>query len=129
MWGETDCASLVRDTIDILFGPEVMRFLPEWKTLDEARMVWEMYPPVPTLRRLGAQSVGLGFRRSGDIIVHGEPDEPIGQQALSVCIDGRLGITSGRHGGVVLLDLAAVDPDCQVLTLWEANLLPELVHG
>jgi len=119
VWGQTDCASLAREAITLLFGPTAMTFLPQWTSEDGARAVLASYPPDVVLgTRFGAPYVTPRFARAGDIIVARDAEEPVGGHYLTVVIDGRIGLTSGPRG-VMLIDISQLPEDSRAYSLWE----------
>lgn len=118
VWGETDCASLARQALTVMFGEDLLPELPRWSTAREAVAVLAQHGAgVGLLVALGAQEVSLSFIRAGDIVVTEEVEETVGHAAYMVCLDRLQCITSTTDGVGVL----NAEPPCRVFSLWEVQ--------
>lgn len=120
VWGQTDCGSLARDALQIMFGRDVVPGLPRYQSWGEAVAAKDQIVLFSLLfEGLGAQASAPAFMRAGDVVVAIEPGEDVGRESLMICLDGRKCLASTRLGVVIL----EVPPDAQdvVYTLWEVD--------
>ena len=117
IWGETDCAALVRASLQECFGQDVVPGVPTWQSKREAIRVLKAHEPVKILEALGAVKTTVGFARAGDIVRANETDV-VGGIALGVWVDGGCLVTSVERG-VVFIRAASMPRDGVVYSLWE----------
>ena len=118
VWGETDCAALVRAALTECFDRDVVPEVPSWHSKKEALRVLRAHDPVKTLEALGATRTTIGFARGGDIVsMRAEADE-VGGVALGVWVDGFCLVPSVKHG-VTRVNAISMPRDAVVLSLWE----------
>lgn len=115
-WGRTDCGSLVRAALVLMFGAALDERLPRWDSRSSAlRALASVGSVADLLCRLGAEPRTLPFLRAGDVLVR-EEDSEVGRVALMVCVDGRRCLASTPNGVV----WADAPDDARVLSLWGA---------
>lgn len=69
-WGTTDCTTLLHDGLAVMYGGPVGPEIPAYDTLAGAtRVLKQLGGAVPQLLQMGAERVGPGFARSGDVVV------------------------------------------------------------
>lgn len=125
-WGKTDCATLAREALHIMFGVDVARDrfdqpLPRWEDERAAAAVRKRHGDVrAVLLRLGALEGQLGFVRAGDIgwLPNGLEAEGLG--AALVYVDP---FFLGSHGeaGVYRVRIEDVPRETTVLSLWSVS--------
>jgi len=118
VWGETDCASLVRAALMECFGKDVTG-VPTWRSKRGAANVLKKYPPLEVLGWLGAEKRTVAFARAGDVVSLPDTDT-LGDVALGVWIDGAC-LVSTQKGGVQLVPAAQIPRDCATYSLWEIH--------
>ncbi|HEX8693400.1 MAG TPA: hypothetical protein VF746_13330 [Longimicrobium sp.] len=102
-WGRTDCASLVRQAARVMYGQEVFASVPRWASARQAVEAMRVSGGVrPSLQRLQAWCLPLGFAQSGDVAVGPEQG---GEAQTAVVVDGRA-LVSTRAEGVRLVPLS-----------------------
>lgn len=112
VWGETDCASLVREACAEMYGEELFLQAPSYESKKEAlRVATETGGVEEALRRLGATEVGMTFARQGDVLVGENSD---GSPGAAVVVDGKA-VVSREKAGVFLRPLRQVDPSHRAL--------------
>lgn len=118
-WGRTDCGTLARDALAVMFGQDVVPFVPRWHSAREAVAVLQAYGSVPEiLARLGAPQTTLSFMRAGDLILS-KSDDDESRIGLAVCVDGRRCIAS-QPAGVARVLLSRDEPAVVcVYSIWE----------
>lgn len=117
-WGETDCGTLARTALGILFGRDVVPDIRPWRSARGAALAWRRHPPDRVFQELGAEVMPLAFARSGDVIVCAELGEAAGGHVLVVCVDGTIGLTSGDTG-VMLIAVGDLPAEARAYSLWE----------
>lgn len=123
VWGETDCAALVRQGLELVFGHDLWPETPYWHSAREAKKTHKTTGGmVAALQRLGAQQTTVNFARSGDVVAFPEPEEKVGGTALGLWVDDRCLLSSDR--GVVAVRRQDLPPDAAVYSLWGVP-----VHG
>lgn len=117
-WGETDCASLAREALRVMFDTEVIS-LPAWRSASEGVATLAAHGAIPAIleRVGGGQWTGPAFLRAGDLVVLPNNEEGVGAYAMMVCVDARQCLGSGP-GGVYLTNLP-LDCDARVFSVWE----------
>lgn len=74
-WGRTDCVSLVREALGIMYPDEFYVELPIWSDKEEAKVAMKQVGGIRgKLLSLGAKEHPILFAQSGDILVF-RPDE------------------------------------------------------
>lgn len=120
VWGETDCASLVRSALTEMYGADVFPHLPKWTTAREALAVLQAHGSVEAiLLNAGAELVTMPFIRAGDIVVLPDQEDRV---SCIVCVDGLACITASSRQGVIQIPRPPVvdNPRC-VYTVWEIS--------
>src|SRR3970040_964587 len=75
VWGETDCGSLSRKALEMMFGVDIMPVLPVYNSWSEAVVAKHQVARFGSfLTKLGALEGEPAFMRAGDIVVAPEPD-------------------------------------------------------
>lgn len=118
VWGKTDCGTLAREALRIMFARDMTPWLPAWSSRKEAVAVLREHGKIEEqIARLGPTAASLGFVRAGDLIVEPEPDERVGRRAVYVCVDGCQLLMSSREG-VGLINSYLLNPESKVYSLW-----------
>jgi hypothetical protein len=77
VWGETDCASLVRRALEVMYSPDDIPLppkLPRWTTEAGALRAHKRFGGVSgALEAGGAQRASLAFVQQGDVLVGLDP--------------------------------------------------------
>jgi len=69
-WGATDCGSLVRDAMEVMYGRDLWPDVPRWDTLRAAVQIQGTTGGVAAqLALLGAVEVEYGYVQQGDVIL------------------------------------------------------------
>lgn len=116
-WGYSDCCSLVRRALSVMYGRDLCAGTPPYRSLLGARRALQQTGgAVTVLKNLGALEVsGPGFLQTGDIAV-GPPVEDDFAPNVFVVVSGQL--LSAEVGGVVHLQpLACVSDDFILLRM------------
>lgn len=75
VWGETDCANIIRNVLKIMYAYDVCKGIKKYKTEYAAkRRVVETGGTVSVLKRLGAYEIQRNFCQTGDFIVSPNSD-------------------------------------------------------
>lgn len=116
-WGETDCVSLIRIGLAIVYGKDVLSGLPDWTTLKGAVSAFRKVGDVAIfLQQSGAHIVHPTMARNGDLLVwDGEDEDGLPQTGLIV--PKRKVITSAPDVGVVI---ARPNEDARIYS-WEVR--------
>lgn len=106
-WGRTDCASLTRGALAVMYGTDPLTAV-FWSDLRSALSAIEgLGGAAAALQRLGAQPCPLKFAQAGDIAVGPERDAH-GLVQLSVVLGrGQVLVTTPEHG-VAVASIAAL---------------------
>lgn len=104
VWGETDCGSLLRRGLAIVYGQEIGE-VPAYDSLSSAYRVSEAIGGLrAVLHRLGAEPIGLKFATTGDVILSDDwpaEDHPLDSGCL--CLGPTI-LTGDPVVGVVVVD-------------------------
>lgn len=97
-WGRTDCVSLARGALEAMYeDPPVPTLGPDYETADGARRAHvETDGPEAVLRAGGAEEVGLGFARDGDMLIGVE--EAGGIEGVAVVVESYYVVASEEEG-------------------------------
>lgn len=115
VWGETDCGTLGREALRVLFGSDVLPGVSGWSTTrDAVHTAANLGTPSAVLTALGAEVQSAMFARAGDLVIVPEPAVP-GGEAVCVVIDGKLALHSTHDCGVVL---DPIPTDGMAYSLW-----------
>lgn len=119
IWGRTDCGTLARAALTLLFGRDIAPDVPFHRNEKQAIEVVRKYGGViPVLEQLGAQKMTLPFARGGDIIAIDEPEELVTGTALAVWFD-RQAVMSSRDGVIWTTAEPLLTRNPRVYSLWE----------
>ncbi len=103
-WGVTDCASLVRRALKVMYGRDVWKgHVGEWKTLRGAVGVNGRTDRQEALRSSGAVEVAKSYAWSGDVAL-GASEDDHGMLQVAVLLPTRKAMTSTPRDGVVIVD-------------------------
>ena len=70
VWGVTDCGSLVRQGLNIVYGKDKFNDIPTWNTEEMCRKIWDDLGGVDkAFLDFGAKKIKGTFAQTGDIIV------------------------------------------------------------
>lgn len=70
IWGKTDCGSLVRKGLNIVFGKDKFNDIPSWDSEEICRKIWDDLGGVDNaFLSLGARKIKGTFAQTGDIAV------------------------------------------------------------
>ena len=107
-WGTTDCYSIVRGALDVVYDADV---LPAaiYSRQAAALRVAQSFKDIPgALEELGAQPVAMPFAQAGDLLLIPGKDE-LGLPRFGVIADGRGHVlTSDVADGVVVVDATEI---------------------
>ena len=89
-YGSTDCGTLVRDALRVMYGKDMLRGMGSYRTLKAARKVSRSVGSVPDYLkdRLGCERIRRNFVQAGDIVVL--PGEDMRMPQLAVVVGGKL---------------------------------------
>lgn len=117
VWGETDCASLIRRAHRVMYGVDLFREVAPWSSLLGARKAVEAYGGVEdAMRRLGAQALPMAFARQGDVIVQAEALDDDFTGAAFLMVSGRL-LSANPDTGVRLFPRSSLSPEARLLRM------------
>lgn len=116
VWGQTDCASIVRGAMRAMYGEDLWSEGYDYTSLLEAKRLLEVSGGVAMqLSLLGAEEVPRGFLQQGDVVV-GEPlDEDFADNVFVMVSDQLLSAT--LEEGVVMRPLALMPVNPQILRM------------
>ena len=70
IWGETDCGSLVRKGLNIIYGKDKFNDIPSWDTEEICRKIWDDLGGVDNaFLKFGAKKIKGTFAQTGDVAV------------------------------------------------------------
>ena len=99
-WGATDCASLVIDSMEVMYGVDVFPDVDRWRSLRKAvRVLHDVGSIADLFRTSGAVQVPVAFAQSGDIVCACGLDDD-GLPRLGVVVNGAV-IYSRKDEGVL----------------------------
>lgn len=113
VWGETDCAALVRGAVAEMFDPSPLADVPAYATLAEAvRALQVVGDVVAYLEARGATAVPVAFAQAGDVVLL-PGDDGDGLPRLGIVVDGRAKLlTSHPEHGVEVVPLRVLPEGC-----------------
>jgi len=98
VWGDTDCGSLVRGAVSIMYAGAITFDDVRYASRDEAMQVHEATGGVEAvLRASGAVEVPIAFLQQGDIVIESEPDEN-GLPSAGICVGSTILVSNVRAG-------------------------------
>lgn len=107
-WGTTDCASLVRRALEIVYGRDVWKdHVGTWKTKRGALGVSGRTDYEDALRASGATEVGIHYAWSSDVAL-GPSEDDHGMIQVAILLPTRKAMTSMPETGVVIVDKMAL---------------------
>lgn len=98
-WGATDCGSLARGALEVMYGPETVAELvgAPWADGSAAREAWAALADVAAV--FGAQEVERPYMQTGDLVIFPEgAEEDPELPRLAVSLGDRLLVSSVRDG-------------------------------
>ncbi len=108
-WGTTDCASLVRRGLSLMFGRDVWKkHVGEWKTKRGALGVSGRTDYEDALRASGAVEMGIHYAWSGDVAL-GPSEDDHGMLQIGLLVPTRKILTSTPEVGVAIADKLRVE--------------------
>lgn len=108
-WGETDCASLVRRAMDIMYGEDKFPNAPNWTTeVGAKRALGKIDNVNQCIIDIGGEDVHKNFRRNGDIVTGIDNNENF--PGMGVVVDVEV-LTSSPEYGVYLARLNNMNVD------------------
>lgn len=113
LWGITDCGSLARGALDVMYGGSVIDAWPYHTKREALRVHAETGGVEAVLRAHGAYDIGIMFAQQGDFVIEREPDA----NGLPSCgiVVARMLLCSSPEVGVGFIDLERERPDLIVL--------------
>ena len=103
-WGQTDCVSLVRRGLQLMFNEDVWKgHVGEWKTKRGAITVSGKTDYEDALLTSGGVEVGYHYASSGDVALGPNEDEH-GMLQMALLVPTRKVITATPEVGVALVD-------------------------
>ncbi len=103
-WGQTDCASLVRRGLQLMFDEDVWKgHVNRWKTLKGAAKVSGTTDYEVALLASGAVEVGYHYASSGDVALGPQEDEH-GMLQMALLVPTRKAMTATPLVGVEIVD-------------------------
>lgn len=70
IWGETDCGSLVRKGLNIIYGKDKFNDIPSWDTEEICRKIWDdLGGADKAFLDFGAKKIKGTFAQTGDVAV------------------------------------------------------------
>jgi hypothetical protein len=103
-WGQTDCVSLVRRGLQVMFGEDVWKgHVGTWKTRRGALTVSGKTDYEGALLASGAVEVGHHYGTSGDVALGPKEDEH-GMIQMGLLVPTRKVVTATPHVGVAIVD-------------------------
>jgi hypothetical protein len=103
-WGETDCVSLVRRGLQLMFDEDVWKgHVGEWKTRRGAITVSGKTDYENALLTSGAVEVGYHYGTSGDVALGPQEDEH-GMLQMALLVPTRKALTATPAVGVAIVD-------------------------
>ena len=102
-WGQTDCASIVRRGLMLLYGKDIWKgAVPSYRSIKGAVRVAGSHDIIEVLEGTGAKEIQPGFATAGDVAVLSDPEYPLPRVALLIM--GRKALVSDPDKGVSIID-------------------------
>lgn len=99
VWGETDCATLVRRAARTLYGEDRFAHVGNWTTLRGAARVFRRLSVEDCLRGARMHEVGVAYATTGDVILRPNLDADE-LPRFAVMLTGGKALVSTREDGV-----------------------------
>ena len=116
-WGQTDCYSVARHALEIVYGHPVLPVVAYTSKAKAATAVRSFEDPHAALVELGAEHVPITFAQQGDLLLL-PGDDGLGLLRFAVVADGRGRVlTSDPDEGVCIADLPSM-PDGTTAWRW-----------
>mgnify|MGYP001566444653 FL=1 len=102
VWGVTDCGSLVRQGLNIVYGKDKFNDIPTWNTEEMCRKIWDDLGGVDkAFLDFGAKKIKGTFAQTGDIIVI------TANSAAGLIINSKI-LFSSIEKGIIFRDIAFI---------------------
>jgi hypothetical protein len=101
VWGVTDCATLARAALAVVFGRDVAPGLPVWKSQASASRIAKRTRVSDALRTLGAIESQAAFAGAGAVVT--VPDDRVpGGESVCVVVSAGIALYAQHDTGVTL---------------------------
>ncbi len=103
IWGETDCGSLVRKGLNIIYDKDKFNDIPSWDTEEICRKIWDDLGGVDkAFLDFGAKKIKGTFAQTGDVVVL------TANSAAGLIIDNGKILFSSIEKGIIFRDIAFI---------------------